>query len=538
MCKKHDTNGVLIVGSGIAGLSLALKLADHMPVTLLAKRSLLESNTRYAQGGIAAVLDPNDSIEEHVSDTLIAGDGICDEATVRLTAEAGKRVIDELIQLAVPFTPCNEHSDQQDCDTFPFHLTREGGHSHRRIIHAADHTGQSVQVTLAHKARQHENIVILEHHIVIDLIMREGYCVGVYAINQATDEFSTLAAKAVVLATGGAGKTYLYTSNPDLATGDGIAMAWRAGCRVANMEFMQFHPTVLYHPKERAFLISEAVRGEGGQLKRPDGSRFMPEYDERAELAPRDIVARAIDAEMKKIGCEHVWLDISHQPADFIMSHFPTIYKRCLSLGIDITKDPIPVVPAAHYTCGGVMTDHHARTDIAGLYAIGEVAYTGLHGANRLASNSLLEALVFADAAYQDILGKHRAHALPTPPVLPDWDDSQVLPSPEQILVTHDWHELRRMMWDYVGIVRTQKRLNLALKRITMIRSEIEEYYAQYQINADFIELRNLALVSELIIRSALTRKESRGLHYIKDFPQKIDHSQPTIMVPENQKGS
>jgi L-aspartate oxidase len=533
LLKSHHPDSVLIIGSGIAGLSLALKLAECIPVTLLAKRGLLESNTRWAQGGIAAVLDPNDSIEQHVQDTLIAGDGLCDEAAVRFTAEAGKRVIEELVHLSVPFTPCNIDNDN-DCALYPFHLTREGGHSHRRIIHAADHTGQSVQITLAHKARQHPNITLLEHYTAVDLIRVDGCCVGAYALNQATDEFTTFAARAVVLATGGAGKVYLYTSNPDLATGDGVAMAWRAGCRVANMEFMQFHPTVLFHPSERAFLVSEAVRGEGGLLKRPDGTRFMPDYDDRAELAPRDIVARAIDSEMKKLGCDHVWLDISHKPTDFITAHFPTIYKRCLSLGIDITKEPIPVVPAAHYTCGGVMTDHRAKTDLDNLYAVGEVAYTGLHGANRLASNSLLEALVYADAAYQDMIQRLQLGNLPTPPALPDWDDSQVRPSPEQIMVSHDWDELRRVMWDYVGIVRTRKRLNLALKRILMIREEIEEFYAHYELNTDFIELRNLALVSELIIRSALNRKESRGLHYNVDYPHKIEDSQPTIMIPKN----
>lgn len=533
MQKFHHPNNILIIGGGIAGLSLALKLADHHPVTLITKRSLLESNTLYAQGGIAAVLDPNDSIEEHVQDTLIAGDGLCDRAAVEFTAQHGRQAIEDLINLSVPFTECTAN-DEQDCRQFPYHLTREGGHSHRRIIHAADHTGQSIQLSLTLKVRQHNQIFLLEHHTVVDLIRQNGRCVGAYALNQATDEFSTFAAPVIVLATGGAGKVYLYTSNPDIATGDGIAMAWRAGCRVANMEFMQFHPTVLYHPKERAFLISEAVRGEGGYLKRPDGTRFMHEYDERGELAPRDVVARAIDSEMKKLGCDHVWLDISHREADFIKSHFPTIYKRCLSLGIDITQQPIPIVPANHYTCGGVMTDLHARTDLPGLYAIGETAYTGLHGANRLASNSLLEGLVFAQAAFEDIMQLKASQQLFSPAILPDWDESRVKPSPEQILVAHDWDEIRRVMWDFVGIVRSQERLQRALKRILLIREEIEEFYACYELNTNFIELRNLGLIAELIIRSALARQESRGLHYVLDFPQQEAQPQPTILIPGN----
>lgn len=533
LSSSHTTNlnTTLIIGGGIAGLSLALKLADQFPVTLMTKQDLLESNTLYAQGGIAAVLSQQDSVANHVDDTLIAGDGLSELTVVEYTAQAGKRVIDELIALDVPFTPCHNTQTSTNQD-FPYHLTREGGHSHRRIIHAADHTGESVQTTLQEKIRQHHNIQRLEYHLAIDLILQEGRCVGVHALNRITGKFVTLSARAIVLATGGAGKVYLYTSNSDLATGDGIAMAWRAGCRIANMEFMQFHPTVLYHPIERSFLISEAVRGEGGLLKRPDGSRFMPEYDERAELAPRDIVARAIDAEMKRLGCSHVWLDISHKSEEFIKSHFPTIYQRCLSLGIDITRQAIPVVPAAHYTCGGVMTDLTAKTDVTGLYAIGEVAYTGLHGANRLASNSLLEALVFADAAYKDL-----CHYLPSVsglpmPKLAHWDASQVRPSPEQVAISHDWQVIRRIMWDYVGIVRTEKRLRTALKRVSLIREEIEEFYARYELTSDFIELRNLALVAELVIRSALARKESRGLHFIRDYPEKSSNPdpQPTIL--------
>jgi L-aspartate oxidase len=523
---SHTT---LIIGGGIAGLSLALKLADQHPVTLMTKQDLLESNTLYAQGGIAAVLSQQDSVANHVDDTLIAGDGLSDLTVVEYTAQAGKRVIDEWIALEVPFTPCHDSQTSVHQD-FPYHLTREGGHSHRRIIHAADHTGESVQTTLQDKVRLHPNIQRLEYHLAIDLIVQQERCVGVHALNRITGKFVTLSAQAVVLATGGAGKVYLYTSNSDLATGDGIAMAWRAGCRIANMEFMQFHPTVLYHPIERSFLISEAVRGEGGLLKRPDGSRFMPDYDERAELAPRDIVARAIDAEMKRLGCNHVWLDISHMSEDFIKSHFPTIYQRCLSLGIDITCQAIPVVPAAHYTCGGVMTDLTAKTDVTGLYAIGEVAYTGLHGANRLASNSLLEALVFADAAYNDLCDYlPRVSRLPLPK-LAQWDASQVRPSPEQVAISHDWQVVRRIMWDYVGIVRTEERLRTALKRVSLIREEIEAFYARYELTSDFIELRNLALVAELVIRSALARKESRGLHFVRDYPEKNNTPQPTIL--------
>jgi len=530
---SDSSHTTLIIGGGIAGLSLALKLADHHPVTLMTKQDLMESNTLYAQGGIAAVLSHQDSVEHHVRDTCVAGDGLGDKQVIEYTAKAGKRVIDELIALDVPFTPCHDRQSPA-CREYPFHLTREGGHSHRRIIHAADHTGESVQSTLQQKAKTHPNIRLLEHHIAIDLIIQKKRCVGVYALNDTEQRFVTIAADAVVLATGGAGKVYLYTSNPDLATGDGIAMAWRAGCRIANMEFMQFHPTVLFHPFERSFLISEAVRGEGGLLKRPDGSRFMPDYDPRAELAPRDVVARAIDAEMKKLGCDHVWLDISHKPTDFIISHFPTIYNRCLSLGIDITQQPIPVVPAAHYTCGGVMTDLHARTDVQGLYAIGEVAYTGLHGANRLASNSLLEALVFADAAYHDLRRYLPELDGQSKPVLPAWDASQVRPSPEQVAVSHDWQVIRRIMWDYVGIVRTEERLNIALKRISLIREEIEAFYARYELTYDFIELRNLALVAELVVRSALSRKESRGLHFIRDYPDKYPNPQPTIIHRSN----
>jgi L-aspartate oxidase len=518
----------LIIGSGLAGLALALKLAEHQKVGIITKRSLLDGASSWAQGGIAAVLSSHDSIATHMQDTLIAGVGLCDEAATRYVVEHGKASIDWLIKQGVPFT--------KDTSTDSgYHLTREGGHSERRIVHAADHTGQSVQETLVWRVLQHANITVLEKHISVDLItgkklgLRDNRCHGVYALNSLSDEVITIAAQNTVLATGGTGKVYLYTTNPDTSTGDGIAMAWRAGCRVANMEFVQFHPTCLYHPHAKSFLISEAVRGEGGILKLPDGTRFMPWHDARAELAPRDVVARAIDFEMKKRGLDCVYLDISHQSVEFLQEHFPTIYARCLSLGINISKEAIPVVPAAHYTCGGVMADLSARTDVENLYAIGETAYSGLHGANRLASNSLLECLVFADAAAQDILGKPRK----TMCALPAWDESRVTDADEQIVISHNWAELRHFMWDYVGIVRTDKRLERARHRIQLLQDEIQEYYANFHISSDLLELRNLVTNAELIVRSALTRKESRGLHYSKDHPETLPNPAPTILVPD-----
>ncbi|HEX5539480.1 MAG TPA: L-aspartate oxidase, partial [Methylophilaceae bacterium] len=458
---------VLIIGSGLAGLTLALKVATDKKVCLVSKRSLNDGSSNWAQGGIAAVLTDNDSIEEHIQDTLIAGAGLCDAEVTRMVAMHGRETVEWLIAEGVPFT--------READDSGYHLTREGGHSHRRIIHAADATGHAVQKTLAEKVRNHPNITLLEEHIAVDLItarkvgIDSGECLGAYLLNNNSGKVITVAAQHTVLATGGTGKVYLYTTNPDVSTGDGIAMAWRAGCRVANMEFIQFHPTCLYHPHAKSFLISEAVRGEGGKLLLPDGQRFMPWHDERAELAPRDIVARAIDFEMKKRGLDCVYLDITHQPADFIRAHFPTIYQRCLELGIDITRQPIPVVPAAHYCCGGVMTDHIGRTDLPGLYAIGETACTGLHGANRLASNSLLECLVFGQAAARDILSQPRKAVVQ----LPDWDESRVTDADEEIIITHNWNELRRFMWNYVGIVRTSKRLTRALRRIHMLRDEV-----------------------------------------------------------------
>ena len=518
----------LIIGSGLAGLTLALKLANHQKVGVITKKSLLDGASSWAQGGIAAVLSNQDSIESHLQDTLVAGAGLCDETATRYVVEHGKTSIEWLINQGVPFTrDSSTHSG--------YHLTREGGHSERRIVHAADRTGQAVQETLARRALQHANITVLENYISVDLItgkklgMDDNRCHGVYALNSLSDEVITIAAKNTVLATGGTGKVYMYTTNPDTATGDGIAMAWRAGCRVANMEFIQFHPTCLYHPHAKSFLISEAVRGEGGILKLPDGTRFMPRHDKRAELAPRDVVARAIDFEMKKRGLDCVYLDISHQSVEFLQEHFPTIYARCLSLGINISKEAIPVVPAAHYTCGGVMADLHARTDIENLYAVGETAYTGLHGANRLASNSLLECLVFADAASQDILGKAPLQT----PALPAWDESRVTDADEQIVISHNWAELRHFMWDYVGIVRTDKRLERAQHRIQLLQNEIQEYYANFHISSDLLELRNLVTNAELIVRSALDRKESRGLHFSKDHPETLSMPNPTILIPD-----
>lgn len=527
--QKEYLCDVLIIGSGAAGLSMALQLADHAKVMVLSKGALREGSTLYAQGGIAAVFDENDSIASHVSDTLVAGAGLCDEAAAQFTAEHAREAMQWLIQQGVPF---DQYQDQDG--SMKYHLTREGGHSHRRILHAADATGQAVQITLVDQVKRHPNIQLLEHYNAIDLISASDKkrCHGAYIWNQQQRRVEVVSARFIALATGGASKVYLYTSNPDVASGDGIAMAWRAGCRVANMEFNQFHPTSLYHPDAPNFLITEAMRGEGAYLKRPDGSRFMPDFDERAELAPRDIVARAIDYEMKRLGASCVYLDISHKDSDFILEHFPTIYAKCLSVGLDITKEPIPVVPAAHYTCGGVMVNLHSQTDINNLYAVGEVAYTGLHGANRMASNSLLECVVFAQAAARHILSE-----LPTasmPPPLPQWDESRVSDSDEEIVITHNWHELRLFMWDYVGIVRTDKRLQRALHRAELLQQEIHDYYSHFKVSNDLLELRNLVTVAELIIRSALQRKESRGLHYNLDYPDTLAVSSATILNPSS----
>lgn len=530
---------VLIIGSGLAGLTLALRSAADKKVCIVSKRSINDAASDWAQGGISAVLSDDDSIDNHVRDTLTAGGGLCDTAVTRMVAENAKASIEWLIAQGVGFT--------READNSAYHLTREGGHSHRRIIHAADATGHAVQTTLSEKVKQHPNITVMENHIAVDLItigkinkrkiVRPGTelndkntCLGAYVLDKSTGKVITIAAQNTVLATGGAGKVYLYTTNPDVSTGDGIAMAWRAGCRVANMEFIQFHPTCLYHPHAKSFLISEAVRGEGGLLKLPDGTRFMPEHDAREELAPRDVVARAIDFEMKKRGIDCVYLDITDKPLSFIQAHFPNIYKRCLSFGIDISKVQIPVVPAAHYTCGGVMTDDKGRTDIQNLYAIGETACTGLHGANRLASNSLLECLVFGKAAAEDILSQ----PVKTSPPLPYWDESRVTDADEEVLITHTWDELRRFMWNYVGIVRTDKRLSRALHRIHMLRDEVHEFYSNFKISNDLIELRNLLQVAELIVESAISRKESRGLHYSKDHTNLETEPIPTVLEPSN----
>ena len=522
---QHD---VLVIGSGAAGLTLALQLAGHGSIAVLSKGTLQDGSTWFAQGGIAAVLNDSDSTEAHVADTLVAGAGLCREEAVRFTVENGRDSIQWLIDLGVDFTREPGGTD--------FHLTREGGHSARRIIHSADATGRAVSNTLIEQARQHPGIQFYENHLAIDLIAdadagsQRLRCTGAYVFDSAADCVRVFQARFVVLACGGASKVYLYTSNPDGATGDGIAMAWRVGCRIANMEFNQFHPTCLFHPKAKTFLVTEALRGEGAHLTLPSGERFMARFDERMELAPRDIVARAIDHEMKRLGLDCVQLDISHKPADFIQSHFPTVYDTCLRYGIDITREPIPVVPAAHYTCGGVLVNEKGQTDLDNLYAIGETSCTGLHGANRMASNSLLECFVYARSAATDILA--RWHTVTAPSPTQPWDDTRVIDSDEAVVISHNWDELRRFMWDYVGIVRSRKRLERALNRVELLQREILEFYGHYRVSADFLELRNLAIVAELIIRSALSRRESRGLHYNIDFPSTQAIARDTILVP------
>ncbi|ETS33451.1 L-aspartate oxidase [Photorhabdus khanii NC19] len=523
---------VLIIGSGVAGLSLALRLAPQYKVTILSKSILSEGASYYAQGGIAAVFDKTDSIASHVEDTLIAGAGLCDRSAVEFITSNARHCVQWLIDQGVLFdTETREDGETQ------YHLTREGGHSHRRILHHADATGKEVETTLVEKAMSHPNITVRERCNAVDLITSNkaqfdgnNRVVGAYIWNRQQEQVDTYRAKVVVLATGGAAKVYQYTTNPDISSGDGIAMAWRAGCRIANLEFNQFHPTCLFHPQARNFLLTEALRGEGAYLKRPDGSRFMPDFDERAELAPRDIVARAIDHEMKRLGADCMFLDISHKPTDFIIQHFPMIYEKLLTLGFDLTKEPIPIVPAAHYTCGGIVVDHRGRTDLNNLYAIGEVSYTGLHGANRMASNSLLECLVYGWSAAEDI--QQQIEKIEEVPELPFWDESRVDNSDEQVVIQHNWHELRLFMWDYVGIVRTTKRLERALRRINMLQQEIHDYYSNFRISNNLLELRNLVQVSELIVRCALERKESRGLHFTLDYPDLLSESKPTILTP------
>ena len=536
MLSNQHQHDILIIGSGASGLSLALQLAETATVAVLSKAALTEGATFYAQGGVSAVIDTSDTIESHVQDTLRVGANLCKPDIVRFVVEHGYESIQWLIDIGVSFTKNPLPYGNE------YHLHQEGGHSHRRIIHAADSTGKEIESTLENRVRAHPNIELFEFHTAVDLITAaklgnpEQRCLGAYVYDQLSHKVHVFRAKFTVLATGGAGKVYLYTSNPDICTGDGIAIAWRAGCRVANMEFVQFHPTCLYHPKAKSFLISEALRGEGAKLCLPDGQPFMHKYDERLELAPRDIVARAIDHEIKRLGSDCVYLDISHRPSDFIIDHFPTIYARCLQYGFDLTKEPIPIVPAAHYTCGGVMIDKHGRTDIPGLYAIGEVSCSGLHGANRMASNSLLECVVFAHSAYLDICTTIKATSIP--PVLPEWDESQVTDSDEEVVVSHNWDEIRRFMWDYVGIVRTIKRLQRAQRRIQLLQNEIHEYYGNFRLTNNLIELRNLAVVAALIIESALRRKESRGLHYSLDYPSvnTAETATDTVLNPKHIK--
>ena len=528
--RQNNTHDVLIIGSGAAGLTAALTLAEHASVLVLAKGELTSGSTAWAQGGIAAVLDAGDTFEDHIRDTMIAGAGLNRMETVEFVIESAPHAIHRLAELGVPF----------NTDGPNLHLTREGGHSHRRIVHVNDATGWAVQAALLKAAEEHPNITLLPNRTCIDLITGRheerysgsGRVWGAYALDTQSGKVEAYTARATVLASGGAGRCYLFSTAPRGATGDGIGMAWRAGARVSNMEMMQFHPTCLYNLEVKNFLITEAVRGEGGRLINPrTGKRFMEFYDaERLELAPRDVVARAIDAEIKRFGLDYVHLDISHMPAEFVKEHFPNIYEKLLGLGIDMTKDPIPVVPAQHYTCGGVLIDLNGRTDLPGLYAAGECTESGLHGANRLASNSLLECFVFGEAAARDIIARWDTFDAP-PPVLP-WDDSRVTDSDEEVVIKQNWTEIRRFMWNYVGIVRTTKRLERAAHRIKLLKEEVGDYYGHFRVSTDLIELRNLLDCAELIVQSALRRKESRGLHYTLDYPKTLPQAKDTILVP------
>ena len=512
---------ILIIGSGAAGLTAAIELSDNFKITVISKNQIIDSSTWYAQGGIAAVLAEEDSTQSHIEDTLKVGDGLCDEKAVEFCIENGKEAIQWLQNNGVVFTKKNNASD--------LHLTQEGGHSFRRVVHAADATGREVSDSLAGKVLKNKNIKILENHLAIDLIVKNNKCLGAYVFNKNKENVLSISAGAIILATGGASKAYLYTSNPDGASGDGYALAWRAGCRLENMEFNQFHPTCLFHPDAKSFLISEALRGEGAILKTTSGIPFMKKYNSKADLAPRDIVARSIDNEMKVSGKDNVLLDISHKPSKEIKNSFPSIHKKCLEYGFDITKSPIPVVPAAHYTCGGILTDLKGQTDIKSLYAIGETSSTGLHGANRMASNSLLECVVFAKAAAQDIK-ENFSHNRKS---IPEWDDSKVIKAGENILINHNWDASRRLMWNYVGIVRSNDRLKKAKDKMKLIKNEVQEFYKNFEVTSDFLELRNLVQVSELIIDSAIKRKESRGLHYNIDYPKKLKKASSTIISPK-----
>ena len=531
---------VIIIGSGLAGLTAALRLAPTHRVALITKKALGDGSSSWAQGDIAAVMGEGDTFQSHIDDTLVAGAGLCDVDATTFTVEHAPETIAWLESLGVDFSKENGH----------LHLTREGGHSERRIVHATDATGAAVQKVLVQRIKQTPNVSIFEEHMLIDLIKSKAKnqatghidkrCLGAYVLDETKDEIIAFSAPFTILATGGAGKVYLYTTNPDTATGDGIAAAWRAGCRVGNMEFIQFHPTCLYHPHAKSYLITEAVRGEGGRLLLPPsagaefaGKRFMPDHDPRLELAPRDVVARAIDFEMKKHGVDCVYLDISFKSPEFLQEHFPNIKAKCLELGIDITKEPIPVVPAAHYTCGGVVTDLQGQTDLAGLLAVGETTYTGLHGANRLASNSLVECMVFAHAAADMIRATPKTEAVN----LPAWDDSRVTDADELVVISHNWAELRRFMWDYVGIVRTNKRLERAAHRIDLLKAEIQEFYAKFHVTRDLLELRNLVQVADLIVQSAMQRHESRGLHFSRDYPELAETAVPTILQPPEHVG-